>query len=662
MKRFLIFIILFSIYQNGQTAKYVRDLPTPELQKALTSENFPNMDAVIVLKEQSFQIHPSEVNYRGITFIGPSTTFAKVLIVKLFNEAAVERYGSFEFTYFEFFGDEIPHLFEAKVRVLKTNGKTKEMSKKEIQKKVTKESSNGEPIMRSVLFKVPDLQVGDILQIEYSFVQRFSQTASEVFYYNDRDFTLFSNLYVTFPRKAKVEFLSFPKEQIGEPKVSAVSEKFGAGDTYFWSMRNLKGIPKEPFSFPFSSQSLMTAFSVKSWEMNDDAEGDWVSLAQNFYKHNIDKDKIKKDQIAGLGFSEINSDSIITFEIIDSLYTRLRKNFVLVSQNSLYPASENIKSIFEKSKGDASDLAYIMFKILEKWNVDANLTWLRDQRDGTFEKSVPTLEWFDRLAVLVNIRGIEKLYDFDRCIPNNFYTPWFLRPADVVVIKEKGFDHKTINRAAQMLENTHLERHELKFNDDFSLSEQLQLIYKGKPAERIRGNLYGLEPDDIKNEFETQVKDQCLSVIDSVSWNDFFDEPTLSVTLCGKSGVTAEQIDNFLTFKLRNQCFNDFKNEIFSTIRYSHVNLGTPFQIYIEWEIELPAGYAVKGNLPDRKLNGPGSSVSEIKFKSDAKNLNISLRAAFPEHLINRTNFINLMQFLEKTQEGINQDLVLEKI
>jgi len=66
-------------------------LPNEKMQQVLSTTNFPNRDAVIILQEKSFIIEDSELEYRGTTLTGPSTTISNILIVKLFNEIAVKR-------------------------------------------------------------------------------------------------------------------------------------------------------------------------------------------------------------------------------------------------------------------------------------------------------------------------------------------------------------------------------------------------------------------------------------------------------------------------------------------------------------------------------------------------------------------------------------------
>ena len=58
-----------------------------------------------------------------------------------------------------------------------------------------------------------------------------------MFYYNDRDFVLYSNLYITLPAKIEAQYINFTDERIGKPKIEQISDSFGAGETYFWGLK-----------------------------------------------------------------------------------------------------------------------------------------------------------------------------------------------------------------------------------------------------------------------------------------------------------------------------------------------------------------------------------------------------------------------------------------
>ena len=107
-----------------------------------------------------------------------------------------------------------------------------------------------------------------------------------------------------------------------------------------------------------------------------------------------------------------------------------------------------------------------MYKILAKWDYTPRIILIRDKRHGKYESFVPTLEWFDRLALLVKIDSVEKVYDFDPSIQNNYENPWFFNSVQFFVVDEdKGFN-KDFSFATTPDKNTVIEKHTLKISPD----------------------------------------------------------------------------------------------------------------------------------------------------------------------------------------------------
>ena len=662
MKKRLGVLILFMIVSSALAVDFTRNLPNENMQKALTPENFKNMDAVIILKEQSFVIQDKEIERLNIRYKGSSISKSGIIIVKLFNEMGVKRYGTFEYEYPEYFGNIFPNVFQAKVRVLKPDQTIWTMDEDEVNIEVTHTTASGEPLARKALFKIPNLATDDILQIEYSCTENFSWSNSGIFYYNDRDFILYSNLYVTLPSKWDARYISFSEKAIGPPKIQQVSKQFGSGKTYFWSVRNLNGIPDEAYSFPFSEQSLMTAFLVERTSPNSKEYGNWENIAENFYEAHIKKGDIDNSNIEELGFSKNQQKLRMNFNIIDSLYLSLRQNITLKKKNSIYPLANEISSVFKTGKGDASDLAYIMYKILKKWDQSVNIVWVRDKREGKFEFSVPTINWFDRLGVLVGIDGKEKLYDFDRSISNNYRDPWYLANTDVIVIQKDGYVRKTISTNSTLNENQKVECHHLKFDSLASYVDHVQVAYCGAFANQFRKNHYDREKTEIEKSISGKLRNECLSSIQHIEYNDFLNSDTVSVYADGFSAIKMDTLDSYLTLRLENYLLNDFKADFNNSNRRGHINFKFPFELRMEWAIEIPKGYTLKSELLNEIVNGPLDLKSYCQFVNKDNQLKITSRVLFPSTQIPVNYYSNIVDLLNKTSAVLNRDIIFEKI
>lgn len=94
-------VLLLLVNAHLLAVDFIRNFPDDQLLSQLTPEKFNTHDAVIILKEQSYQILDKEIFYNGITLKGKSIQESNVRIIKLLTPAAVDCYGSFEYEYSE---------------------------------------------------------------------------------------------------------------------------------------------------------------------------------------------------------------------------------------------------------------------------------------------------------------------------------------------------------------------------------------------------------------------------------------------------------------------------------------------------------------------------------------------------------------------------------
>jgi hypothetical protein len=644
MKVHLIGIFIF-ISLLVQAEDFRRELPPQELLQTITREKFPYADAIIIIKEQSFQIRNTEIMYQGVELSGPSSIFTRILIVKVLTDAGVEKYGNFEFEYYEHFGDEIKCACEVKARVVKSNNDIWVLPRKEVKKIVSQTSSNGTTLFRKVLFKIPNLVPGDLVQIEYEYHQPFLFGASGLFYYSDEDVVLYSNLYITLPQESTLKYFSFPQETIGEPKIEQMSDDYGAGKTYFWQVKNCNAVPAEKYAATFSDRALLTAFVLCQEDMQSLDRCSWMYQGSDFYHSFLKKQTVRKSDLEGLGLPAALSDSL-TLQMVDSLYTTLRKKFQLYEYNSLYAFDDDIKSALKVKKGDATDLAFIMYNILKQWKQQTYIVWIRDLREGLFEQTVPTSEWFDRCAVLVSIGNRERIYDFDYSIPNKYEVPWYLKGISIpIILDELGAFIKPAPLVN--LSNLYKESHHLSIGADLNTKDQASLYYKGSAAQRFRYKTHAWGQDQIREEINNNLLPNSLKNSDSIVCNDFMNNSDIRLEAQGTSTCQPELIDEYLVLVLKNDLIPKFRKDIFSVIRYSNLLFDGPFTLQVQWAIDVPENYQFLQGPADRISTKAGRVDSRISCTADSQKVRIDVSIKFPSTMIEKTKMAELLSLLD---------------
>jgi hypothetical protein len=637
---------------------FLRALPDVKVGAQITPEKFKNADAVLILKEQSLTVSATSFMYRGFDLNGLAMTQTTILLAKVFNKAGIDRFGSFEYEYPERFGNEIKSGFACRARVQKPDGEVVTMPESDVRVIVSDESSDGEPIARKALFKVPNLAAGDVVQIEYTLTQPLARATSGFFYYSDRVPVLFSNVMITVPADDELKVYSFPADRIGEPRTAQMSKSYGAGPTYFWSLKNVNAIPYEPYTYTFDDLTLMTAFVVNHRSNSFLRVTDWDYIAGEYFKSFIDEGSVKHTRVEELGFPEDRPQ--VSFRLTDSLYTSLRRALVLKSRNSLYPLTDGIDNVFMKKSGDASDLAYIFYKILRTWKADARVGWIRDKRQGTYEPSVASIHWFDRIGILVRVGNEEKMYDFDRSVPARYESPTYLKSITVPLLAEKACEHRTLPAARSPGSSVH-ESHDLAFNAADELHDSLTYAYNGAPAEELRSAVYDLKGKGLREYCAVHAASRSLVDADTVITSAILDDPEIRLAFTGKSKASVAPVDAFLTVKLPNETLRGFREQVFSAVRYNDFVLTDPLTMSVSWRLHLPQGYVLRTAPSDTTIRVVQGMSAVLKCTRLDDGMRMQADLVFSESVIPADNFPRLIRALDGLLSSCEQAIVFAK-
>ncbi len=656
--KYLIIISLAFCLSTLQAQEYFRNMPSAELLGQVTPEKFPKADAVIIVKEQSISMKNETIWYLNYEIEGYSIITTRCMIVKLLNEAAVSRYGSFEYSYWEDYGDEFPAGFMARARVLKASGALEELPEKEIKKIVSLTDHNGKTRKRKILFKIPNLAPGDVVQIEYQHNEPLSSVGSGVIFYNDVDPVLFSNSYLTMPSEYEMDIASFPEEKVGQPKIEQISKDYGSGKTYFWSVRNLNSVPKEAYGQPFEESALMTGFVIKSIHgKNIDT---WNSWSKYYFDHYIDRSSIDSDNLDSLKLPE--KPEKIDSKLINDVYSSLKRFFNISSRSTIVP-KKSVDEIFKERDANPTDVAFVMYRILQEWKVESRVVLIRDQRKGAYEKEVVTSAWFDRLGVEATIDGKEQLFDFDQSTANAYSTPWFLNGIELCVINptDTFFTFKNYTFNSGPGNNILSENHRMTINDDLSVTDTLHTNHTGSFADNLRYKLYEQNRRSVKEHFRSLFGTPLFSKIDTVVTNDLFEESNTEVSITGLSTVKAEPVDTFLVVRPKETVFTLLHDKLLAPSRKGPIFFDSPFKLEFTCKVAYPRGYVLKGGEIESNLTGPMGGKFTYTVNKGRTDCLVTCTLLMPAQKLPAASYPELLKFFEGAIKSAGRDLIFKK-
>lgn len=663
MKASLIAALMLLSLSGVHAQTFTRKLPGKKMLEYLTKKNFPNEDAVIALNEQSYVVQSVTRYVYGYATTVPMTSESHVLIVKVFDNAGAKEYADHDF-YFDAYsvtGD--PAIYYARARVLKPNGNIEVMPKQDVKAVPYLKAWDGTPLIYKLIVKIPDVAPGDIIQYESfhetdNYGATLTKTFGGLFFYNNGAPTLYSNLYVTVPESYGTKFYNFPEEAIGKPKIVKKMNSDGVTEiTHFWSVTNLRGIPDEPYSIPFEETSFMTAVAGASSK----EKVTWNKLAGHFRDKYLSDTGNPADELQKIGMADRTSGTVKTLSTIDTLYAKLRKYFVLSDLSDLYPDKGELGDDFKKKSADASDQALIMYGILKHWGVTTNPVWIRDQRDGDYEANVPVLNWFDRLGVLATVNGKKMLYDFDRSIPTEYETPWFLQGAKVMVLGTDTCYQWNVENSDRYPPNLSFEKHMMTFAKDGTLHDSIILEYKGRPGEHLRDRFYSSDSSTVADYFKNRMMKSVLTKVSSVGVNDYLDQAHFAVASSGVSSANTQKIDSLMVVTPNDLVLSRFRSQLFSSDRHNDVDLGTPLSFDAEFTISVPPGYTYIDTVKNRTLDGPASALAVASTQVIGNSVNFVTSVVFPRPYIKLSEYKGLISFLDGALKLEKRSIVFRK-
>ncbi len=650
----LITLLLFLLAPAAASANdgFKASLPTSAMARGLTADMFKNSDAVILLKQQGYAEgpHPRKGPFT-VTYMQEYVVTSQVIIAKVFNEAGVKHFGSFEYEYPSF--DGIRQSFRVRARVMKPDSTILVLPDEAITTIAGLTTESGRPVTQKVLFTLGNLAPGDVVQIEYDHTQPFLYLRKVLFYYHDRYPILNSTLTINMDARENVDFLSFPRDKVGEPEVT----QRGRTISHFWAVKNLSEIPNEPFSRPFADVSYITA--VVNHPPGSD-ENRWRSLAQEYLRDYIDKGSLPTAFMKQIGLDPALHNPRWTD--IEQAYTALRKFFSLKASNSLFPDAGNIDKVINAREGDASDLAYMTLKIMKRWKVPATPVLIRDKRDGVYETTVPSFFWFDRLAVLVSLEGAERVIDFDRSIPSRFHTPWFLNGITVTALYDTGVAHMYLSSRSSLQDHTSKEFHCVNVVSDTTAVDSVSFRLRGARGDDQRSRWYASKGAELAGAEHAFVKEYVLREVDTSWVNDFLNEPEVALSGKGASRGRLRDVDSFVTFRPRNHLLREFRDRFTDDERSDDIWLEEPFACSLRWIVRA-AGRSIASAMPapvafeDSAL----ASSQTTYFRSNDSTFVIIADVAFASARVARTRYREFLLFLDRVIDSCEGEVAFKR-
>lgn len=657
MRLLMVMGLVLVCCEGGFADEFLRPLPQYSMIRAITAQKYPLDDAVIMLKEQRFHLDSQTYQFGRYRMRAPTITETRILIVRVLTEAAVAYYGSPEFEYQPFRTTRDLAEAEGKARVLKEDGRVITMNSADIRRVVAIESKDGNPLLYRMILGIPNVSKGDVVQIEFSHTRPAFSTG-RIFFHSDIFPVLKSVVTLTVPEGFKVYFRSIPDTAVGKPEEG---EGRRWETTYTWTVRGLDPIRRESYARPFRDRAVLTSFVVeRAEEVIGSSEDEWVVFLKELKMGLQTLEAVSDDKIKSLGFNDPPVRP--TLSRADSLYTALRSRVAIVTSGAeMLLLEQTTNDIIGGQRSYPSTAAYAMYNILQQWNYQPSLVLISDRRRGDYQRAVPSLSWFNRLGVELRLGSVYRLYDFDAAMPFVQEYPWYLSDVPAIVFDDVAFRHVRLPSIAAR-KAIISERHLLAFDESGGLKEQVLLFYRGSFAQKRRVGWAERRPEQVAQEVERLLESRLLSEVDSCTVNDFLHEDEIAITASGIPGNGVQQVDSILTVSIENHVLWELRDEFGSKDRQCDVVFPEPFELRMDWVLQVPEGLRPLIPLGSRSVRGPAGSSATIMLHFENNTLLCRCRLSVGRCEFPRSQYEDLVQFFDAVMAETNKTLVFTRL
>lgn len=658
MKIIVFAILIFFLFPENQAVaqQFLRELPSLQSTTAITSARFKYDDAIIILKEQSYKTDLAVIDHDryGNSIAGLSAVRTTIKIIKVLTEKGVQDLGTFSDRFSDYMEIGPENVYQIRVRVLKPDSTIYVLNETDIRR--FKEGfTKSNDVTWKITYRIPDLKVNDIIQIEVVETDPFAKLIGGFFVFSDTYPVLYSNLYVTMRNRDLPRFYSFPPEKIGHPAISQVSENIGSGKTYFWSVRNLNGIHSESFDPPRLDQEIMTIFKLTKIDRTDNLT--WNHAGNNFFEDYIDYDDVSQSQIQSLGFRRRPEGMDI--RLIDSLYAAIRNKFSLLPDPGIYPLK--IDYLFERMTGDASDLAFLFHKVLKEWEVKSECFLMRNQNQGTIEESAPTLSWFNRMGVKVTIDSTVRYYDFDAAAPSVYQLPTYLVKNPVLILREEYSDLEKIAPPQPKVLSSISENRFISVEPG-TVRDSTTLSLTGYFAEEFRHEHFRRTSEEISKVLSESPMLSHYSQDNLVVNSQPLGRPVISWNATGNWKEKPEIFGDQHIIRLKSLELSSLRDKLFSPIRYGHLYFNVPFTLSTTTQVEIPDGFHVSTQPASVVIPGPDKITFHQYVSSPSPNrIVIENTLNIPSEFLDISQYKALQEFLEKAVTTSTSEIIFTK-
>ena len=498
-------------------------------------------------------------------------------------------------------------------------------------------------------FAMPAVKVGSIIEYHYVSVMKNYGGLDEWLFQSDLP-TIQSSFLLGVVPNAEFTYTIQKK-----PDLSIIEKPMPSDGKVYFEMNNIPGLRVEPYMDAQRDYIQKVIFQLSGYTnrlgSKQEVNTTWKLLAnelmsQKEFGAQLDKD-LKIDEI-----KLITQSATTDQDKLKAIYDYVKRNIAWNGYDGKF-ATDGIKAVWDRKKGSAGEINLLLVNLLIAAGIEAYPVLVAERDFGKVDVTFPFIEKFNKTIAFSIINGKQFLLDLteDNC-------PVELIPYPILGTTAFLVDRKKFN-LIKITSGNKSYRNRISINGIMDAKGLISAEVNVKSYEYARQQRLNAANRD-KRQF---VAENFEKHYDGLAIDSFTVMPP------EKDSIPFEQTVRFqqqLNESGRFAFFNSNlftgleKNPFISSIRFTNVNFGYPYDIFLEETIKLPPGTKIE--LPENKnLISSDNMIQAVKQVSFENNeLKIFIHFVQIVTLIKTEKYPDLKSFYKEITDMLNEPIVLK--
>jgi hypothetical protein len=660
VSRFLILgktVLLMAIFTQFSAAAFGQSFKKP-----MTLGKVPNTDLQMMIYEpdtSAAAVVLCDFGKMTVEYFNPEykCRYYRHRRIKILKESGFD-YADVELEYLSI--NKRQQMSRIKANIFSPDGTVYSLNKKDFFEEKNEFST-------TVKFTFPNVQVGSVIEYEYTVVDDYITQLSRWYFQEDIP-VRWNELQFNFDSKLSYTYIFYSNPGMEKREDGAVTYLEGeAGEMVLrdgqFIMKNTVAMKEEPHITTMKDYLSSITFQLDSYldgyKMVQQILSSWTEIVKDLENHpyygvQYLRKKFTKEANEALQPSLVGLTS--EEEKVQAIYNFIAEN---VEWNGGYSdfASKDLSKIWEEKKGYSADLNFMFISLLRQNGFEAYPLMTSTRDHGKMYEKYPILSQFDHTMVWAKIDGKDRILDVPtKTRPMRLPTVLALNNRGVVIKSPEAF---WVDVDAKM--GTDAFVYEVTLDAEGTLSGTVDTKYTGYNAlperrayaERQDGQHWTERFEDF-----SEVAVELLETQDLENINEPFREK-LKLTI-PEAAIVAGDFIYFSPIVYSNFKENNLKLEK----RFFPVDMAYPIQEQMVVKLTIPEGYAIE-ELPEVTNLALPRNAGKFRYavnKKDQKTIQLIATFKLNQYQFTPTEYPNLREMFDLVAEKYGEQIVLKKM